>query len=76
MAQQINVLLSSFPGLALPPTLSFSLPITSTVTDLTERIEHYLPESLKRSAANLILTTTGNKQLLPESSLPDRKSVV
>lgn len=70
MAQHINILLSSFPGLALPPTLSFSLPITSTVTDLTERIEHYLPESLKRSAANLTLTTIGNKQLLPESLLP------
>lgn len=70
MAQHINILLSSFPGLALPPTLSFSLPVTSTVTDLTERIEHYLPESLKRSAANLTLTTIGNKQLLPEYSLP------
>lgn len=70
MAQHINILLSSFPGLALPPTLSFSLPITSTVADLTERIEHYLPESLKRSAANLTLTTVGNKQLLPDSSLP------
>jgi hypothetical protein len=69
MVQQINILLSSFPGLALPPTLSFSLPITSTITDLTERIEHYLPESLKRSAANLTLTTLGNKQLLPESKL-------
>lgn len=69
-AQHINILLSSFPGLALPPTLSFALPITSTVTDLTERIEHYLPESLKRSAANLTLTTLGNKQLLPESTTP------
>jgi hypothetical protein len=67
-SQHINVLLSSFPGLALPPTLAFSLPNTSTVADLTERIESYLPESLKRIAANLTLTTIGNRQLLPESS--------
>lgn len=67
-SQHVNVLLSSFPGLALPPTLSFSLPISSTVTDLTERIEQFLPESLKRSAAHLTLTTIGNKQVLPEST--------
>ncbi|OKL61587.1 hypothetical protein UA08_03785 [Talaromyces atroroseus] len=67
-SQPVNILLSSFPGLALPPTLTFSLPATSTVADLSERIEHYLPESLKRIAANLTITTIGNKQLLPEST--------
>jgi Silencing defective 2 N-terminal ubiquitin domain len=67
-SQNINVLLSSFPGLALPPTLTFSLPSTSTVADLTERIERYLPEPLKRIAANLTITTIGNRQLLPEST--------
>ncbi|CRG87774.1 hypothetical protein PISL3812_04795 [Talaromyces islandicus] len=67
-SENINVLLSSFPGLSLPPTLSFSIPSTSTVTDLTEKIESYLPESLKRAASRLALTTTGNKQLLPFSN--------
>jgi hypothetical protein len=66
--ENINVLLSSFPGLSLPPTLSFSIPSTSTVIDLTEKIESYLPESLKRAAPGLALTTTGNKQLLPFSN--------
>lgn len=65
MAQTINVLLSSFPGLSLPPTLSISLPSTSTISDVTEKIASYLPASL--SAQSLILTTTSNKQLLPSS---------
>lgn len=67
-SQHVNVLLTSFPGLPLPPTLSLSLPSTSTVSDLTERIASYLPDSLRRAAVGLILTTTSNKQLLPCSS--------
>lgn len=67
-APHVNILLSTFPGLALPPTLSFSLPTTATFTDLAERIESYLPESLKRNAANITLTTIGNKRLPSESS--------
>jgi hypothetical protein len=67
-SQHINVLLSSFPGLSLPPTLSVSLPFTATVTDLTNQIEYYLPDSLKRAAVGLILTTTSNKQILLSSS--------
>lgn len=67
-SQHINVLLSSFPGLSLPPTLSVSLPSTSTVADLTERIASYLPDSLHRAAVGLILTTTNNRRLLPSSS--------
>jgi replication stress response regulator SDE2 len=64
----VNVLLSSFPGLSLPPTLSISLPSTSTVADLTNKIASYLPSSLNPSAVGLTLTTTCNKQLLPYSS--------
>ncbi|KAH8701684.1 telomere stability and silencing-domain-containing protein [Talaromyces proteolyticus] len=66
--ENINVLLSSFPGLSLPPTLSFAIPSTSTVADVTAKIESYLPETLKRAAPGLVLTTTGNKQLLPQSN--------
>ncbi|OJJ49174.1 hypothetical protein ASPZODRAFT_129584 [Penicilliopsis zonata CBS 506.65] len=65
-SQNINVLLSSFPGLSLPSTLSFSLPASSSIADLTERIAEYLPESL--SFNSLILTTTRNKQLIPSSA--------
>lgn len=69
-AKPVNILLSTFPGLSLPGTLSLSLPSTSTVSDLTEKIETYLPDSLKRTAVGLVLTTTNNKQLLPTSSEP------
>lgn len=65
MAQPINVLLSTFPGLSLPPTLSISLPSTSTISDLTEKIASYLPVSL--NTKSLVLTTTSNRQLLPSS---------
>ncbi|KAJ5905187.1 uncharacterized protein N7473_002103 [Penicillium subrubescens] len=62
MAQSnINVLLSSFPGLSLPSTLSFALPSVASVSDLTDKVSSYLPTSL--SLERLILTTTNNKQI-------------
>lgn len=67
MAQSnINVLLSSFPGLSLPPTLSFALPSTASVSDLTDKVASYLPTSL--SLERLILTTTNNKQIYASSA--------
>lgn len=60
-SQPVNILLTSFPGLSLPPTLSFSLPSTSTVADLTTRIATYLPASLPLET--LTLTTTNNKAI-------------
>jgi hypothetical protein len=57
----INVLLSSFQGLSLPSTLSFALPSTASVSDLTDKVASYLPTSL--SLERLILTTTNNKQI-------------
>lgn len=62
-AQTVNVLLSSFPGLSLPSTVSFSLPSTSTISDLTDRVSAYLPSSIPLQS--LVLTTTSNKQLVP-----------
>ncbi|KAJ5679732.1 hypothetical protein N7462_007976 [Penicillium macrosclerotiorum] len=62
----VNVLLSSFPGLALPSTLAFSLPSTSTISDLTDKVATYLPSSL--SLQRLILTTTNNKQVTPSTA--------
>jgi hypothetical protein len=62
MAQSnVNVLLSSFPGLSLPSTLSFALPSTASVSDLTDKVASYLPTSL--SLERLILTTTNNKEI-------------
>ncbi|KAJ5570572.1 uncharacterized protein N7459_010002 [Penicillium hispanicum] len=61
-SSNVNVLLSSFPGLSLPATLAFSLPSTSTISDLTKKVACYLPSAL--SLESLILTTTNNKQVL------------
>ncbi|KAL4920286.1 hypothetical protein BDW62DRAFT_177115 [Aspergillus aurantiobrunneus] len=63
MASHVNVLLSSFPGLSLPSTVSFALPATSTLEDLCEKVSSYIPPSVPLQS--LILTTTNNKQLLP-----------
>ena len=74
----VNVLLSSFPGLSLPATLSFTLPSTATTSDLTAKIASYLPESLLLHS--LALTTTNNKHLAATSEcirsfLPTRDGV-
>ncbi|PYH84197.1 hypothetical protein BO82DRAFT_352173 [Aspergillus uvarum CBS 121591] len=63
--QNINVLLSSFPGLSLPSTVTFSLSSSSSLADLTDKISSYLPPSIPLHS--LILTTTSNKQLLPSA---------
>lgn len=65
MAEQVNVLLSSFPGLSLPSTVSFSLPSISTLSDLTEKVISLLPPSVPLKS--LILSTTNNKQIVPSS---------
>ncbi|KAJ5374661.1 hypothetical protein N7517_006667 [Penicillium concentricum] len=61
----VNILLSSFPGLSLPSTLSFTLPSTSSTSDLTAKIASYLPSPL--SLQSLVLTTTNNKHLTATS---------
>lgn len=62
----INVLLTSFPGLGLPKTLSVPLPATSTVADFTAALSQRLPAIDNR----LLLTTTSNKLLEPDSPTP------
>lgn len=62
----VNVLLTSFPGLNLPSTLSLPLPFETTISELRERIQDRLPAHNSR----LILTTISNKQLPTESSSP------
>ncbi|KAI9372067.1 telomere stability and silencing-domain-containing protein [Aspergillus egyptiacus] len=61
----VNVLLSSFPGLSLPSTVSFALPATSTLSDLCDKVSSYIPSSVPLRF--LALTTTNNKQLFPSS---------
>ncbi|KAI1084460.1 telomere stability and silencing-domain-containing protein [Whalleya microplaca] len=61
--KNINVFVTTFSGLGLPPTLSFPVPTSSTVSDLRDRIEARLPQTDSR----FILTTISNKQLTPRS---------
>lgn len=62
----INVLLTSFPGLDLPPTLSLPLSRDTTISQLLSRIQQRLPVHTSR----LIFTTTSNKQLTQSSLNP------
>ncbi|KAL8694397.1 MAG: hypothetical protein Q9218_000963 [Villophora microphyllina] len=59
----VNVLLTSFPGLGLPPTLSLPVPISTTITEFRSILADRLPQSPHQ----LILTTTSNKEV-PRSS--------
>ncbi|KAL8738651.1 MAG: hypothetical protein Q9181_000597 [Wetmoreana brouardii] len=62
----VNVLLTSFPGLGLPATLSVPVSSSLSVAELRRILEDYLP----RSHCRLILTTTSNRELTDSSSLP------
>src|SRR5215469_1303167 len=62
----VNLLLSSFPGLGLPSTLSLPVPASALVSEIWIPIDQRLPNLNHR----LILTTNSNKQLLWTSSEP------
>ncbi|KAH7249799.1 telomere stability and silencing-domain-containing protein [Fusarium redolens] len=64
--RNVNVLVTSFAGLGLPPTLVLPLSPSTTVTELRERIDDRLPTTQSR----LILTTLSNKQLPASSDSP------
>lgn len=63
-SRNLNVLVTSFAGLGLPPTLVLPLPSSTTVTELREHIDERLPNIQSR----LIITTISNKQLPTESN--------
>jgi hypothetical protein len=63
----INVLLTSFPGLGLPPTLSLPLPATTTIAEYRARLHQSTPLSWNN---RLILTTLSNTQLDFSSTAP------
>ncbi|KAM0245703.1 hypothetical protein ACHAP5_005187 [Fusarium lateritium] len=65
-SKNLNVLVTSFAGLGLPPTLVLPLPPSTTVSELRERIDDRLPTTQSR----LILTTLSNKQLPTSSDSP------
>lgn len=61
--KNLNVLVTTFSGLGLPPTLVLPVPSSTTITDLRERIDAKLPDT----DARLILTTVSNKELPQQS---------
>ncbi|KAM0338265.1 hypothetical protein ACHAPU_011390 [Fusarium lateritium] len=65
-SRSLNVLVTSFSGLGLPPTLVLPLSPSTTVSELRERIDDRLPTTQSR----LILTTLSNKQLPTASDSP------
>lgn len=64
--QNLNVLITSFGGLGLPPTLSLPTDSSATVAELRQRIDERVPAINSR----LILTTLSNKQLPTTSDAP------
>lgn len=67
MEPEVNILLDSFPGLSLPPTLCMPLPASATLADLFSSIRHVLPASLPANT-RLILTSTSNTPIFDSSS--------
>ncbi|KAL8971265.1 MAG: hypothetical protein Q9197_003366 [Variospora fuerteventurae] len=61
----INILLTSFSGLDLPPTLSIPVQSSTSVAELRSLLVERLPQS---SHQQLVFTTTSNKELLPSTS--------
>ena len=55
----VNVLLTSFPGLGLPPTLSLPIEASISITELRHHVLSRLPQIESR----LILTTTSNREI-------------
>ncbi|MCJ1353112.1 MAG: hypothetical protein MMC33_003097 [Icmadophila ericetorum] len=62
----INVFLTSFPGLNLPPTLSLPVPASTPISDLASQLSARLPQVDSR----LIITTNSNKEISSSSSAP------
>ncbi len=64
---QINILLTSFPGLGLLRTLSFQTSRGSTIADINDIIVERLPTTA--AEAPLILTTNTNRKLVINANL-------
>ena len=61
----VNVLVTSFPGLSLPATLSIPIAASTSISDVVSEIHSRLPAG---SGSRLIITTTNNRQLSSQST--------
>ncbi|KAH6640757.1 telomere stability and silencing-domain-containing protein [Chaetomium tenue] len=67
---KINVLITSFAGTGLPPTLSLALPPATPITTLLDELDSRLPPSATTSNTRLFLTTLSNRSIPLTSTLP------
>ncbi|KAL2160040.1 hypothetical protein VTH06DRAFT_1695 [Thermothelomyces fergusii] len=67
---KINVLITSFAGSGLPPTLSLALPPTTPVSSLLDELDSRLPPSATTSNTRLLLTTLSGRCVPLNSALP------
>lgn len=65
MESSINVLLDTFPGLSLPPTVCLPVPASSTVEELVDAIAELLPPGLV--GTNRILLTSASSHSIHAS---------
>jgi hypothetical protein len=63
-SDQINVLVSTFPGLGLPPTISFAVCGLASVSDISDQLARRLPNTSTR----WLLSRTSGTQLEPSST--------
>ncbi|KAK1761122.1 UPF0667 family protein C31G5.18c [Echria macrotheca] len=62
---KINILVTSFGGTGLPPTLSLALSPSTTISELRSELDSRLPEN---NTTRLILTTLSSRHLPPQQS--------
>lgn len=67
---KINVLVTSFAGTGLPPTLSLALPPSTPISSLLDELDSRLPQSATTASARLLLTTLSSRPIPLDSPLP------
>ncbi|KAK4236168.1 telomere stability and silencing-domain-containing protein [Achaetomium macrosporum] len=67
-ASKINVLITSFGGTGIPPTLSLALPPTTPISTLLDELNSRLPESCTSHATRLLLSTLSSRPVPLDSS--------
>ena len=67
---KINVLITSFAGTGLPPTLSLALPSTTPISTLLDELDSRLPPSATTLTTRLLLSTLSSRPIPLSSPLP------
>jgi hypothetical protein len=69
-SSKVNVLITTFAGTGLPPTLSLALPPTTPISTLFDELDSRLPESASSSSTRLLLSTLSSRPIPLNSALP------